>query len=409
MATARLRGSDRAAVAAAVVTAAVAVLVATPAHAGTPAGAGTGAPALVGSGVEPVHLDVLGHSAAAHRVSGSGVVVGDAHLDGGGLRAFRWESGEAALLPGSDDDSNAVDVNDGGQVLAQTYRDDGSAGAVLWHADGRVVDLAPAPASAYAWDLDESGRVALNVSDPSSWSTHAAVWQDGTLTLLDDGGAASYVGEAGALNERGDVAGTVVADDGSHAVVWRDGAATRLPTPDGAQSFAEGLNERGDVLGSVQQDAVMRAVVWERGRLRYLVPDAVERQVFHDLNERGVAAGAVGNDRETMRAALADRRGVAALPTLGGPTGTAYAVNDRGVAVGSATTGPDTAYGQAVAWVRGRAVPLSAQVDGVEPVNSAALDVDERGRAVGYVQLRDPDGSVSFTMRAVLWEVPAGS
>lgn len=389
------------------------LLVAVPAQAAI----GTGAspelvvpadPVVLAGAVAPVEIEVPGGAAAAHRISESGVVTGDVTLDGGGMRPFRWQDGTAEVLTDVDVDSSAVDVNEAGQVLVQTYRPDGSAGALLWQPDGTVVDLAPAPLEAYGWDLDEAGRVALNLTDPGEWQTHAAVWQDGTLTRLDDRGGASYVGEAGALNGRGDVVGTVVTDAGSRAVVWRDGVPDDLVLPLAAESFAEGVNEHGDVLGSVQKDAQTRAVVWEKGRLmRYLVHGQVERQRFYDLNERGVAVGSVGDARESMQAALADRRTTAYLPTLGGPTGSAYAVNDDGLVVGATTLDADAAYGHAVAWVGGAAVPLSGRVDDVDAVNSAALDVDEQGRAVGYVQRREPDGSIGFDTRAVLWELTA--
>lgn len=363
-------------------------------------------PVALADAVEPVEIVVPGGAAAAHRISESGYVTGDVTLDGGAMRPFRWLDGAAEVLTDVDVDSSAVDVNEAGEVLVQTYRPDGTAGALLWEPDGTVVDLAPEPLEAYGWDLDDAGRVALNLIDPGEWQTHAAVWQDGVLARLDDRGGASYVGEAGALNARGDVVGTVVTDAGSRAVVWRDGVPHDLVLPKGAESFAEGVNEHGDVLGSVQKDALTRAVVWEKGRLvRYLVQGQVERQRFYDLNEKGVAVGSVGDARESMQAALADRRSIAFLPTLGGPTGTAYALNDDGVVVGATTLDADAAYGHAVAWVRGAAVPLSGRVDEVEAVNSAALDVDEQGRAVGYVQRRDASGSLGFDTRAVLWEL----
>ena len=387
------------------------LLVAVPAQAATGAGSSPelvvpADPVVLAGAVEPVELVVPGAAAAAHRISESGVVAGDATLDGGALRVFRWQDGTADVLTDVDVDSSAVDVNEAGQVLVQTYRPDGSAGALLWQPDGSVVDLAPEPLTAYGWDLDDAGRVALDLTDPGEWQTHAAVWQDGTLTRLDDRGGASYVGENGALNGRGEVVGTVVTDAGSRAVVWRDGVPQDLVLPQGAESFAAGVNEHGDILGTVQKDALTRAVVWEKGQLlRYLVHGQVERQRFYDLNEHGVAVGSVGDTRESMQAALADRRTTAFLPTLGGPTGTAYAVNDDGVVVGASTLDADAAYGHAVAWVRGAAVPLSGRVDDVAPVNSAALDVDEQGRAVGYVQRRDAGGGLGFDTRAVLWEL----
>jgi len=404
----RVRGRTRA-VTAAAATAVVAVLVAAPASA-VPAPTARLDDVRAGT-VEPVDLQVPGRGAAAHRISESGVVVGVAYTDEGGVRAFRWEDGVADVLTEPAVDSSSVDVNADGQVLVQTYLEDGSSGVVLWQPDGTVVDLtsaaSPTTGDVYASDLDDHGRVALDLYDATTGDAHAAVWQDGTLTLLDDGDGESRLGGSGALNERGDVAGTVTSGDGPRAVVWRDGVATALPLPAGATaSYGDAVNERGDVLGAVREGTRTRAVLWHDGRVRYLVAGDAPRQSFYDLNDRGVAVGTVGDQQVVLHAALADRRGLTLLPTLGGPSGTAYAVNDRGTAVGTTTTGLTAAYGHAVAWVRGVAVPLSGWVDDEEPVNSVALDVDEHGRAVGYVQRRDPGGSLSFNMRALLWEVP---
>ncbi|GIG38760.1 hypothetical protein [Cellulomonas phragmiteti] len=385
-----------------------AALLATPAHAGH-VGAAAAAHGLPGS-VEPVDLQVPGQGAAARRISESGVVVGVSYADDGRMLAFRWQDGEAAVLGDVDADSSAQDVNEPGQVLVQTYLADGSTGALLWQPDGSAVDLAPDVDEVAAGDLDDQGRVALELTDPASGLPHAAVWQDGTLTLLDDQGGHSSIGSVRALNERGDVVGTVTDGDGSRAVVWRDGAVTRLPVPTGATgSYGEAVNERGDVLGVVVDDGRTRAVLWEEGRLRYLAPVDAPRQTFYDLNERGTAVGTLGDRQVGLGAALADRSGVKILPTLGGPSGTAYAVNGRGTVVGTTTTDAGAAYGHATAWVRGRALPLDGWVDDEEPVHSVALDVDEQGRAVGYVQRRGPDGGLLHNMRALLWEVSAGS
>jgi len=357
--------------------------------------------------VEPVDLQVPGRGASAHRISESGVVVGVAYTDEGPVRAFRWEDGEAVVLSGVDGDSNAVDVNEAGQVLVETYRDDGSSGAVLWQPDGTVTDLAPG-SDAYPGDLDDQGRVALDLYDAATGHTHAAVWQDGALTPLDESGAAgSAVAQNEALNERGDVAGTLTTADGPRAVLWRDGVATVRPLPaDAYASASTAVNERGDVLGVVYAGAASRAVVWEGGRLRYLAPAGSPRLSLYDFNDRGAAVGTVGEPGAVLRAAHADRRGLTMLPTLGGPSGVAYAVNARGVVVGGTAADGDLAYNGAVAWVRGVAVPLSGWVDDRPPVNSMALDVDEQGRAVGYVQRQDAGGSLGLdNMRALLWEV----
>lgn len=357
--------------------------------------------------VEPVVLDVPGTGAAAHRISEAGVVVGTTYDEAGRSHAFRWQAGQATVLDGLAEDSDAVDVNEHGQVLVRTFRDDGTTGAVLWEADGSVVDVAPSSGSTYAWDIDDQGRVAVELVDPWTEMSQAALWQAGELTPLPDNGAGSYVGQSGALNERGEVVGTIEAADGSgpRAVVWRGGQPTPLAVPSGVvASTADAVNERGDVLGSVRSSTGSRAVVWEKGRARYLVAETAPQQTFTDLNTYGVAVGSIGDQHAPGRATVAYRTGAQALPGLGGTAGSAYGVNDWGVVVGATAPDAESPYRLPVAWVRGAAVPLSGVVGGKNPVNGAALDVDERGRAVGYVQFRDEAGNVGLDMKALLWQ-----
>lgn len=349
----------------------------------------------------PVDLRVPARDSAATRVSDSGVVVGNAWDVTFGQRGFRWEDGTAVLLPDHGNGSSVRDVNERGQVLGHVGTPDHGQRMALWQPDGTMVELAVPPDSGgIAQDLDDRGRVAVDWHDWSDRTWHAAVWQDGTLTLLDDRGGDSDVAPYGALNDRGEVAGTVRAGGTVRAVVWRDGTAWDLPVPEGAESWSRAINERGDVLGVVHQDGGTRAVVWEGGRMRYLADDA-QYQEFYDLNERGVAVGTVGTPGGRWRAAVSDRRGLTRLPTLGGPDGYGSAVDDRGIVVGTATRGPDLELHAAV-WVLGVPVPLGERVDARPAVRSGASDIDERGRVAGSVTVEE-DGTEET--RAVLWHL----
>jgi len=351
-----------------------------------------------------VDLRVPGAGSWAEHVSDRGVVIGGARGDDGRYHAFRWQAGAAVLLPEDGYGSMAGDVNVHGQVAGSVTTQDGRQRTVVWEPDGTVVEIAAPPEHTVPWDIDDTGRVAVNWHDPGSGMPRAAVWEDGRLTLLGDlGGGTSQVAGADALNNRGLVVGTAVtADDRRRAFVWRDGVMTALPAPATADAYAEGVTARGDVVGQIADPAGRSGyVVWEKGRLRYL---DLQGGYLVGVNDRGAVAGNVTVGDGTYRGIVAGRRGTLQLTTLGGPSAGTGALSNLGVVVGWAERTGDTAP-HPVAWVRGRVVPLGEQLPGLTIRGGMASDINESGQVVGHLQpVTGPDPS-DYTQHAVLWEL----
>src|SRR5215212_4925667 len=141
-------------------------------------------------------------SAQAADVNEAGQVVGVA----GGNRAFLWQNGIktalGALASGSA--TSAFGVNEAGQVVGHSALTTPPTGshAVLWHI-GEIIDLTPdvpANQAAAAAAINEAGQVAGTL-----YSGTAFLWQNGTRTSLGHLGGGSSA--ATDINDNGIIVG----------------------------------------------------------------------------------------------------------------------------------------------------------------------------------------------------------
>jgi probable HAF family extracellular repeat protein len=201
--------------------------------------------------------------------------------------AFLWQNGNLRDLgtlgrkvKGS---ITVADINDDGQVVGSSGEVVGSIRYVQgWHAflweKGKMRDLGTLGG-------DESNAVAVNnrgqivgsaESIDKDW--HAFLWQDGQMRDLGRWWPI-------AINDRGQIVGSMRTGSGRvHAVLWQDGSLRDLGVLAGDRhSGPIGINERGQIIG-VSYDSLdyltdevgpfeisgMRPFVWENGRMRSL-------------------------------------------------------------------------------------------------------------------------------------------
>lgn len=353
--------------------------------------------------LRPVDLGLPGTTSEPLDISESGIVVGRTwSRETGRQTGFRWTEGELTYLP----DSTPVRVNDAGVAVAWVFGVVVPYMPVLWHPDGRVVELARAGQWVSGVDLDNHGRVLADWRDGEIAPPRAALWQDGVLTdVADLGGGPTTVAAQGGLNDAGQIAATGVTPDGRRrAFVQQDGVVTELPAPADWQTTATMLMENGVVWGQAVDGAgVTREVVWEDGALRVAdVQGAAARAA--------TGTGYVIANREmpdgTNRGVLSGRRGSVRLPGLAPGGSAAYAVTDAGLVAGSAARA-DGRFHPTV-WLNRLPVALGEDLADFDTATGAATHVNQRGQAVGW--LREPDIPWQYSrQRAVLWElVPRG-
>ena len=325
-------------------------------------------------------------------VNDRGQVVGVAETADGGFHAFFWDDGVMIDLAPDYLASAAQDINNKGQVVFTRAPAGGPVESVLW-TPTTTISLGVVEARF----VNEKGQVAGTVLtvDPVTGepSTNPFLWEKGVRTdmaPIPGWGTDSRVID---LNDKGVVLGTGLGPESFEmGFVWSGGTVTPIetPTPFGGNGVVD-INNRGQVLGA---DFVTGAFVWENGVTTYLgsVPGYLPPEPAA-INEAGWVVG-------TMRTESGDevaflwRDGVY---TFVGPEGTssrAVDINDRGQVIGTywRAVGEELEAG-AFLWEKGEVFDLG---EGIEsPVTVVAIS--EKGHIIGTV------GFVTANIQAAMW------
>ncbi|MBO4274226.1 PKD domain-containing protein, partial [Microbispora triticiradicis] len=283
---------------------------------------------------------------------------------------------ELGALPGGDAAyTNAVGLNDRGQVAATVTGADGKRRAARWQ-DGAFTELG-GPACTDGQVKCETGASGINEAGDVSGSAvasmndrnvqHAVVWpSDGSVTDLH-AGSTTAGGSALGLNDNGQVFGW----NGGRLAVWERGQATALPdspefftnSPSGARALPSRINASGAVAGGIVTGWVgtgpgepvsWSPAVYQHGVITPLAYRGCEGGVAYDINDAGLAAGAMGCTGQGQHA-FTWKDGE--WTDLG--AGSATALNDNGVVAGH-TPGPKGADDPVPAlWVDGKRYKLA--------------------------------------------------
>lgn len=281
-------------------------------------------------------LTFLGHGGErANAISTRGEIVGQAELVPGSccsgyLHATVFEPGgtnkDLGALTGYTGISDALAVNDRGDVAGWSDATGGVEEAVLWPRGGAGVVLFPGVATG----INASGLVAGTMTTTAG--DRAVTWDRGKLTELPVPAGATST--ANGTDDRGDVVGSVTTTaGGQHAALWtRDGLVDLGP------GDALAVNNRREVVGASAGNAVM----WRGTTTTVLVSDATATAI----SSSGLVAGTRYQDVNPFSTGFVWSRGVAEdLPGIN-PFNSATGVNPAGVVVGVRGF-----YGQATAWI----------------------------------------------------------
>jgi len=255
------------------------------------------------------------------------------------------------------------------------------------------------------------GQVGVNETRP-----HFARYTVRDLGTL--GGTFSF---AGGINDRGDVEGfsTLPGDTVNHAFLWRDGMMRDLGTLGGPNSWASYRpSNAGQVAGwtesstpdptdfcGVGDPLACPAFVWQKGVMTPLQLLGGTSGEANGLNNRGQIAGAAETSdsdptcefphRQVRPVIWKDGKIQTVLQYLPGDVrADANAINDRGEVAG--WTGTCEAHGHAVLWRHGVVTDLGS-FGGVG--STVATDINNRTQVVGWSDLPGDDVSHAF-----LWE-----
>ena len=292
--------------------------------------------------------------------------------------------------------SEAVDINDSGQVVGRSYAAD-SYHAFSWMQATGMVDRGTLGGSfSDALAVNERGQVVGRAARPAGASPHAFLWTaaDGMVDLGTLGGMSSA---AGRINDSGQVVGTSgttstpVAE--SHGFLWKRGEGMiDLGAIPGVERYGPlAINNSGQVVGyGFTSNMRLRAFSWtESGGM----VDLGAGQALA-VNDTGWVVG--GGDTAFLWTEAAGR---VDLGTLGGPLSAAYAVNDSGQVVGYSMTSANLNH--AFFWTK-----ATGMVDlhtSAEPyIHSSARSINAGGQVVGYAYTSD------FKNHAFSWTEKGG-
>lgn len=189
-------------------------------------------------------------------------------------RGFLWRNGHMTALPTlGGNNAQAAAINNREQIvgISETAALDPSCppgktaktiAPVLWeNGEAQALPTLPGEPDGFAQGINDEGQAVGSSGTCTNLSTHAVLWENGTVSQLTDlevAGGIAYV-----MNNRNQAVGWVPAADGSTVVatIWQKERVTGLITittlpilPGDGAAFATGINNRGQVVGSTFKD-----------------------------------------------------------------------------------------------------------------------------------------------------------
>jgi probable HAF family extracellular repeat protein len=262
-----------------------------------------------------------------------------------------WEDGLVTpygTLGGATTD--AVDMNERGQVVGTSRDANGQRHAFLWE-DGVMVNLTPegSEESSTAHAINDHGEVLLTTDGLGSQPPRSWVWSHGNYRQLP----IRFL-QAFGLNNRGEAIGEVLQPRAAVVVDTRRGKVTYFPYSGPVRQFF-GISERGEVVGSMAEPicgqpgafgaTAMR--ITEDGPSSLNVPKEPcnSTTIARGVNNQGVIVG------ESFGGAWIWEDGETSFLPSAGDYWQASDINDRGDVVGI-TAGPVRPPFSAVIWLR---------------------------------------------------------
>jgi probable HAF family extracellular repeat protein len=225
---------------------------------------------------------------------------------------FLWRNGIMIALPTvGGNNGQASAINNRGQVAG--YAENGIADStcpqgfenfmvdlpVLW--DKGVAIALPTingDPDGVAYGINNRGQ-AVGYSGTCTVATHAVVWENGTVTNLQDLGDPG--GIAFAINSHNQIVGQAVNSDGTAlAAIWQNHTVAALGglLPGDVSTFATSINNRGQAVGSSfnSENSWSHGLIWQNGvmtDLNTLFPASSNLYVISasNINESGQIAG----------------------------------------------------------------------------------------------------------------------
>lgn len=195
-------------------------------------------------------------------VSAGGQIVGRSGTSSGLLHGFSWTVGAGIIDLGTLGGTTSwpLAVNAAGTVVGWSLTESGQTHAFKWTPSTGMADLGSLGGTFSSASGINAAGVIVGVSGTASGEGRAFRWTPQT-GMTDIGGG--IPGEAVAINDSGQIAGTMRTPTGGHAFSWSEASGvTDLGTLGGSFSRAFAVGPAGHVVGTSSSPSGPRAFVW---------------------------------------------------------------------------------------------------------------------------------------------------
>jgi uncharacterized membrane protein len=245
--------------------------------------------------------------------------------------------------------------------------------------------------------ISNRGRIVGKTPDTDGVGFYGLVGdRRGRFRRIDFPGAlATY---ANKIDDRGRIVGDAnltaprVLVPGTFGYLLERGRFSRIAYPGAVYTRALGINNRGQVVGEyLDQHGVFRGYRWDNGRFATFDGPLGTGASISDINDRGDMVGVYLLDPADVLAGVRGfllRNGrYTTFPALDFLGTFPLDINNRGQIAGFATSDPDAAEVHGFLFAKGVDRPAT-QIDVPGAPSTAATGLDDRGRIVGFYDLR---------------------
>ena len=281
--------------------------------------------------------------------------------------------------------SFADKVNNKGQVTGVITDEEFEKVHGFFYSNGKMTDIGTLDGEfSNALDLNDSGQV-VGIADTGNGELRGFFWQNGKMTRI--GTLGGKFSTANGINNKGEVVGLSATSGGvAHAFVWKEGAMRDISAAcPGKFNGARVINDNSDIAGIFSDDGrgvISFVLSGKQSRAipslggTFSVPTAISSKTH-------VVGFSTLKGDETVHGYAWQPGGIKDLGTLGGDDSIALGVNSSGQVVGWA----ETAGGmyRATLWANGKTTDINTLL----PSDSGwqlivAGGINEKGQIAGY-------------------------